>query len=422
MIKILDILNTIFHMLLRYYDFPCECGLIKIGNPDKNSPIFLSGNYSYTVKLLRKVLTGTDCYLLVADASGSNVWCAAGMNEFSEHDIIDVINVSDITSIVNHRRIIAPPYAAPGVDIRPIRKDTGFKIIWGPAHLKDIPAYIKNNYQRTNDMLAAQFPLRDRIDLALSTAMAYSITFVYLFILLIFFPAYTVGFIILYFTVHLFCFGFYNFLPTERYFRKTLTTMGILSLLLGGLAVLASWSLHTFIVWESCLLAVTLFVAADMCGSTCLHKTTVAYWIKHGNYESLFQPVIDPKLCTNCLACVTICPKNVYARLHKVKKVVAVNPKYCMECLACVKQCYYDAIFNKSGNRLKGDVKSIPNLDVLMDRDASHLMSEDQWIGVETETKGELPFVIEKEELVKVALVSTSTNEEDLCRNHEFLQ
>jgi len=400
--KILDILNTIFHMFFRYYDFPCDCGIIKIGNPDENSPVFLSGNYSYTVKMLRKYLKGTDCYLLVADASGSNVWCAAGMNEFSEHDIVDVINVSDLANLVKHRRIIAPPYAASGVDVRYITQETGFRIRWGPTHFKDIPAYIKNNYKRTNDMLAVKFPLRDRIDLALSTAMAYSLTFIFL---LIFFPKYIGGFTLLFFAVHLFCFIFFYYLPTERYWRKTLITIIILSLLLAGIAVLASWSTKAFILWESALLGMTIFVAADMCGSTCIYKTTVFYWLKHGNYESLFQPVIDPELCTNCGACVLICPKNVYARLRKTKKVVAVHPKDCMECLACVKQCYYDAVFNKGNKKLKGDVKSIPNLDELTARDTSHLISENRWIDVETEVKGEVPAVAEEAEAALMAPV-----------------
>ncbi len=392
-----NFLNTIFHMFFRHYDFPYECGLNKIGNPGENSPVILSGNYSYTVKLLRSTLRGIDCYLLVADSSGSNVWCAAGMNEFSEYDIIDAINVADLANLVNHRRIISPPYAAPGIDVRHVVKETGFRITWGPAHLKDIPEYIKNNYKRTNDMLAAKFTLGNRIAVALSTAMAYSITFVYLLILLIFFPQYTVGFILLFFAVHLFCYGLYNYLPTERYFRKTLTSIAILSSLLAGVAVLASWPLKTFLIWESCLLVVTLFVAADQCGGSCLYKTTIAHWFRHGNYESLFQPVIDPGLCTNCLACVTICPKNVYARLQKMKKVVAVHPKDCMECLACVKQCHYYAIFNKSGNLLKGDVTSIPNLNMLMNRDVSHLIDEDRWVGVKTEVKGELPVAVEED-------------------------
>src|SRR5262245_52571783 len=126
-----------FHIFFRHINFPCHLEFIRVGNPDANSPVFLSGNYTLTVQRLLRVLKGTDCYLLVANARGSNVWCAAGMNEFTEHDIVDAINVSDLGNIVKHRTIITPPYAAPGVDVRFIKRETGFNIKWGPTHLND---------------------------------------------------------------------------------------------------------------------------------------------------------------------------------------------------------------------------------------------------------------------------------------------
>ena len=85
-----------FHTFFRNFNFPCKLELIPLGNPNKNSPVFLSGNYSLVVERLKRVLEGTDCYLLVANSRGSNVWCAAGMNEYTEHDVIDAINVSDL--------------------------------------------------------------------------------------------------------------------------------------------------------------------------------------------------------------------------------------------------------------------------------------------------------------------------------------
>jgi len=402
--KIGDVLNTIFHAFFRYYNFPCQCGLIRIGNPDKESPVFLSGNYSYVVKLLKKVLTktGIDCYLLVADASGSNVWCAAGMNEFTEHDVVDAINATELADLVSHRRIIAPPYAAPGVDVKYVTQETGFRIRWGPTHLRDIPRYVENNYKRTNDMLAAQWTFRDRIDLALCTALAYSMTAFWPMLILI--PLlgitwwYYGGLVLVIFGVHLFCFALWDFLPTERYWRKTLLTTAVLSLAMVGISELASWQTTTFILWEAVLLGVVFLVAADQCGSTALYKTTIVSWLKTGNYESLFQPVIDPEMCTNCGACILVCPRNVFARLSQAKKVVVVHPNECMECLACVKHCDDLAIFNKTGKPLKGDVKTIPNLVMLATRDTSHLKHEDRWIGVKTRLKGELPIVLESVE------------------------
>src|SRR3954468_6421737 len=117
-----------FHIFFRHYNFPCRLGLRRVGHPGTESPVLLSGNYTLTVYRLLRVLRGFDCWLLVANARGSNVWCAAGMNEFTEHDVIDAINVAALPDVVGHRRLIAPPYAAPGVDVRKVKEETGFRV------------------------------------------------------------------------------------------------------------------------------------------------------------------------------------------------------------------------------------------------------------------------------------------------------
>src|SRR5262249_53339566 len=105
--SIKDALWELFHIFFRHFNFPCKLGLIRVGNPNQHSAVFLSGNYTLTVQRVLRKLRGTDCYLLVANSRGSNVWCAAGMNEFSEYDVIDAINVSRLKDVVTHRRIIA---------------------------------------------------------------------------------------------------------------------------------------------------------------------------------------------------------------------------------------------------------------------------------------------------------------------------
>ncbi len=69
----LNILET----LLRVLPFPAKTGLIKIGSPDRNSPVLLTCNFHLTVERVKQQLIGKDCYLLVANSRGVNVWCAA---------------------------------------------------------------------------------------------------------------------------------------------------------------------------------------------------------------------------------------------------------------------------------------------------------------------------------------------------------
>ncbi|MBV9427095.1 MAG: 4Fe-4S binding protein [Bradyrhizobiaceae bacterium] len=387
-----DSLWELFHIFFRHFNFPCKLGLVRVGNPGGHSPIFLSGNYTLTVQRVLRKLRGLDCYLLVANSRGSNVWCAAGMNEFSEYDVIDAINVSGLRSIVKHRRIIAPVYAAPGVDIAAVKRETGFNIKWGPTHLDDLPRFIANGLKRTNDMFQVKFGLQDRLEQALSTAWCYTMT---IGIGVLVWPKFFLSVIGIIFFVYLFAFCLYPLFPEERHWRRTLVIAG---LLMGGMAafgVWQDWAAADFLIWESVLAAVCVLMALDCCGSTPLHKSTIKHWLLKGDYKSNFSPVIDPALCINCVQCILVCPTDVFAAIRgDVNTVVSVKPERCEECLACVKQCPTDAIFNRSGE-VKGDVKSIVNLAALAARDWSHLADEDRWIGAPTRVRGGIPVVIE---------------------------
>lgn len=366
-----------FHIFFRHYNFPCKLGLRRVGNPDENSPVLLSGNYTLTVYRLLRVLRGFDCWLLVANARGSNVWCAAGMNEFSEHDVIDAVTVADLHSVVKHRRMIAPPYAAPGVEAAKVKEKTGFRLIWGPTHLNDIPRYLQNKARRTYDMTLVQFGFQDRMEQALSTATAYCLTIA---IGAIFLPRYFLGAMVIVFVVYCAGFASWNLLPEEKHHRRTAL---LAALFMGGFGLfsgLRHWPVRDIAIWEAIILLATLLMAMDGCGSSPVYKSTIAHWIRSGDYHCAFNPVIDPDLCTNCMDCQAVCPTDVFARRRTGdNRMVVVNPGNCIECLACVKQCDDLAIFNRSG-KYKGDVKSVPDLDHLLTRDWSHLKDQDVWL------------------------------------------
>lgn len=366
----------LFHVFFRHFNFPCELGLRTIGNPDELSPVFLSGNYTLTVHRLLKRLDPFDCYLIVANSKGSNVWCAAGMNEFNEFDIIDAINVSGIKGKVKGRRIIAPPYAAPGVDIRRVRAQTGFKLAWGPTHLDDLPDYIARHYRRTDEMTRARFGLLDRLEQALSTALVYCMT---VFPFLFFFPRYTLILMGLIFLFHLTWFTFWDILPEERRWAKTLSHLALAQAALAAIAWQARMPLESIALWSATLTGLLVLISLDGCGSSTIYKTTPKRWLTKGDYRSHFDPVVDPDKCSKCYECIYVCPKGVLARVPK-GPAVAVQPDACIECLACVKVCPDDAFYNRS-QEWKGDVKSIENLEEIMTRDWSHLRDETRWVG-----------------------------------------
>jgi NAD-dependent dihydropyrimidine dehydrogenase PreA subunit len=391
---IVGVFWEVFHTFFRHFNFPCRLGLIRVGNPDRNSPVFVSGNYTLTVRRLLRKLAGQNCYLLVVNSRGSNVWCAVGMNEFSEYDVIDAVRVTGIAQLVAHRRLILPVYAAPGIDVGKVKQESGFHVHWGPTHLNDLPRYIENGLRRTNDMYQVKFGLQDRLEQALANGTAYSLSFL---LLLIWWPAFFVKTMGVMFGVFLFTFCLYPLFPEEKHWRRTLLQLAILCAGLLSFALWRGWPLDLMLRWEGVLAAMVLLAALDACGGTPLHKTGLDHWITKGNYHSMFNPVVDPDLCINCMQCVLVCPVVVFAaRRTEEKTVVSVKPMDCEECLACVKQCPTDAIFNRSGLH-KGDVKSIPRLEYLVKRDCSHLRGEDRWIGAPTQFRNGFPVVIEHE-------------------------
>jgi NAD-dependent dihydropyrimidine dehydrogenase PreA subunit len=363
--KMLDSLVLFFHMLFRHVDFPTELGLIKIGNPNENSPVIVSGNYIYSVKRLQQILKGFDCYLLVAKSSGSNIWCAAGMGEFSECDIVDIINFTGISDLVSHRNLIVCPTAAVGVDTKIIKAKTGWNVKWSPYHFMYLPEYLKNNLQKTKAMYQMPFPLRDRVEMALGTATMTSLT--PLMIALFWQPKFFLSLVLLIFIVTLFNFIAYPILPKEKHFIRSLVVFLIFTAVNFGVWTLQAGSLSELLLWELITAAVVFISCSDMCGSTAVVKTTISHWLKKGDYESLFKPVVNPNRCIGCRKCIEVCPKDVYA-VDSNKKVSAVKPDECFECLACVKQCDREAIYNQCPGRYKKDIRSIPKLDELMNR------------------------------------------------------
>ena len=62
-------------------------GLYSLGNPDSSSPVFVSANYRLSFNALRGSLKNSNCWILVLDTKGINVWCAAGKGTFGTEEL-----------------------------------------------------------------------------------------------------------------------------------------------------------------------------------------------------------------------------------------------------------------------------------------------------------------------------------------------
>ena len=144
-------------------NYRIDPGLYTIGSPDQDSPVLVSSNYKLTFDSLRKELKGLDCYLIVLDTKGINVWCAAGKGTFGATEIANRIERTNLEEKVSHRILILPQLGASGVNAHEVKRLTGFDVVYGPVRAKDVRRFLADGMVATEDMRTVKFTIRDRV-------------------------------------------------------------------------------------------------------------------------------------------------------------------------------------------------------------------------------------------------------------------
>ncbi len=147
---------------MRYLVSP---GIYAVGDPDRNSRVFVTGNYKLSFDHLRRALDGMNSWILVIDTKGINVWCAAGKGTFSTKEVVRRIRIHHLEKVVDHRKMILPQLSATGVAAHEVKKMTGFTVIYGPVLARDIKAFIDKGHNATSAMRQVTFPLVERLKL-----------------------------------------------------------------------------------------------------------------------------------------------------------------------------------------------------------------------------------------------------------------
>jgi len=138
-------------------------GLYAVGSPDGGSPVLVSANYRMSFDYLRSSMPERSFWILVLDTKGINVWCAAGKGTFGTEEIVRQVKAADLSNTVSHKNITLPQLGAPGVEAHTVRKETGFKVIYGPVRAEDIGKFIDNGNRADEEMRKVHFPIRDRL-------------------------------------------------------------------------------------------------------------------------------------------------------------------------------------------------------------------------------------------------------------------
>jgi hypothetical protein len=147
-------------------DYRVQPGLYAVGSPGAEAPVLVSANYKLSFDRLRAAADGLSAWLLVVDTRGINVWCAAGKGTFSAAEINRMVEQTKLAAVVDHRRLVLPQLAAPGVAAHKVKKGSGFRAVFGPLRAADLPAFLAGGMTATPQMRAVSFDLGERLVLA----------------------------------------------------------------------------------------------------------------------------------------------------------------------------------------------------------------------------------------------------------------
>jgi ferredoxin len=344
---LIGLIATLFRMV----PWPYKTGLIEIGHPNHRSPVLLTCNYRLTVERVKRALRRVDCYLLVANSRGVNVWCAATGGLLTHHDVISVLKTSGIEARVDHRVLVLPPLAATGVEAREVHRRAGWEVAWGPVDAPDLPAFLGGGRDKT-PIREVIFGWAQRLEMAV--VWAFPISLLVALALLFIWRAALLPALLL--TWALAALVFLAFPLYARWLgprparasrahgisfergglQMVLWVLCLLGLILyAGLAGSLTWGW----LWRWGLLSLVLvvLVTVDLTGMTPVYKS--------GTHEDrTFRVVLDVDRCTGEGTCQQVCPRNCFVVQGRPGKATMPGADRCVQCGACIVQCPCDAL------------------------------------------------------------------------------
>ncbi|RLG37061.1 acetyl-CoA decarbonylase/synthase complex subunit gamma [Methanosarcinales archaeon] len=122
-----------------------EPGLRIIGNPDGNSPLFLTTNFALTYYTVESDISSNkiDSYLLVVDTDGLGVEAAVAGGQLNADKVKDALE-QYVDSRIEHKTIVIPGLAARISG--ETEEKTGWKVLVGPKDSGRIPDWIDKNW------------------------------------------------------------------------------------------------------------------------------------------------------------------------------------------------------------------------------------------------------------------------------------
>ena len=143
-------LITLFTLRQNIYTDPqkpiqVEPKLYAIGEPDRNSPIFVTTNFSLTYFMVSGEIenAGISAWLIIPECEGFSVLTAWAAGKFSGASIAKFIKEIELEKHVDTREIVILGYVAQ-ISGELEENLNGFKVLVGPGEAADLESFIKN--------------------------------------------------------------------------------------------------------------------------------------------------------------------------------------------------------------------------------------------------------------------------------------
>jgi acetyl-CoA decarbonylase/synthase complex subunit gamma len=138
-------------------------GLYAVGIPAATDPVVVTANYKMSFDIVRRTLKGRNCWILVLETFGINVWCAAGKGTFGTGELVRRVASSGLARVVSHRRLLLPILGGAGISAPEASRRSGFTIQYAAIRAADLPEFFDNGMTTTPDMRELTFTFFERL-------------------------------------------------------------------------------------------------------------------------------------------------------------------------------------------------------------------------------------------------------------------
>ncbi len=114
-----------------------------IGEPNENSPVMFTTNFSLTYYSLESDVEASrvPSYILVVDTEGTSVLTAYSGDKLNEKSVAQALLKHDVAKLVKHRKLIIPGYVA--VMSGKLEEATNWEVLVGPRECSLLPKYLQ---------------------------------------------------------------------------------------------------------------------------------------------------------------------------------------------------------------------------------------------------------------------------------------